>query len=122
MLPPNNSLFFPPQKYSIFANISAFYFALAFSLSQLCGKPVNTTRGSQRHKVQQKTHELRMDNKKGTYLTIKPKFSSTHKPTAGSFSFTWARAWAMKGTLALQIISVMISTAYIYIYICTFRS
>lgn len=41
--------------------------------------------------MQWKTHDLRMDEK-GTYLTIKTKFSSTHKPTAGSFSFAWVRA------------------------------
>ena len=42
--------------------------------------------------MQCKTSELRTDNEKATYLTIKPLFSSSHKPTAGIFSFAWVGA------------------------------
>lgn len=50
------------------------------------------SRGCQRHKMQKKICELRIDSEKATSLTIKPQFSFTHDLTGGSFPLACVRA------------------------------
>lgn len=68
-------------------------------------KIVNMSRGCQRHKMQRKTYELRIDSKKCTSLTIEPKFSFIHNLTGGSFPFAWVRALGDGRILALHFSS-----------------